>query len=101
MQEKETSGLPCNKTSLTGTANIGFSVLRVIGQNEDIAYSDEEPGAYSIANDGQRRCLLGFSADETFLGRPTKESPTVIQTVRINLSKMVMDKDVCVRNKYS
>lgn len=73
--------------------------LGATGQNEDIEDDVDEPGAYSIGNYGPGRRPVWFTEDKRHLTRTIGDAHAVMQTVRIDHYKMVVDKNVCMTKK--
>lgn len=99
MQDHNTSGLECSESSREDTANIGCSALRETGQNEDSADDDREVGAYSTENCGQARRRVVLDEHARHTEGMAEHVPTVMKTVRIDRSKMVVDKSVQLSTK--
>lgn len=94
VQDHDTSGLECNESAMTDTANVGSSALRVTKQNEYSVGDDGKPGSYSTGNNVQGRCPVGFTEDARHRSHTILDAPEVMQTVCMERSKMVVEKDV-------
>lgn len=96
MSDNDTSEIACNERALTETENFSSIFLIVKRHNEDSADDDDEIGSYSTANDIQEPCSIGFAEDIRHREQRTREKAEVMQTVGIESSKMVVDKDFLV-----